>query len=69
MFFLGLVRFLPFDNVQAWKDAMFSLEEIEKPGHSLIIDKFNESGFNSEAMVSSIEEQYIEMKSGRKNGN
>lgn len=66
---LGLVNFLPFDNIQRWKDVILNMGGIVKPDHSLIIDKFNEKGFNSEAMVRNIEEQYIEMKLGRENGN
>lgn len=66
---LGLVHFLPFNNVQRWKDVILNMGGIVKPDHSLIIDKFNEKGFNSEAMVRNIEEQYIEMKLGRENGN
>lgn len=66
---LGLVKSLPLDNIQRWADAVRNIGEFAKPNHSLIIDKFNDKGFNSEAMVRNIEEQYIEMQSGRENGN
>ena len=58
---LGLVRFLPLDDVNAWVEEIGRKRKEEEPTHEEIIAAFDKRGYNSVSMVKEIEDRYLNM--------
>lgn len=57
---LNAVSFLPTENESLWADAVMGYRPLHL-SNQMVLEKFNEHGFNSETMVRKIEDLYIKM--------
>lgn len=58
---LGLARFLPLDDTNAWAEEIGRKRKEEEPTHEEIVVAFDKRGYNSVSMVKDIEDKYLNM--------